>query len=169
MYCPNCANKVSLDQRFCRSCGLALDKIAQSLGEQLPTTVSENLLAKKDKLERLGVAALSVFGLGVLGLILYGIVYQMMIMRGRILGGLALLGLVILGVCGLLSVVLFEKAEELKKTATQHRLPQPAELPEPATTAKLLPESHLEPLPSVTERTTDLLFAEKKDGATTKR
>jgi len=165
MYCPNCANKVSLDQRFCRTCGLALDKIAQSLGEQLPTTVSENLLQKKDKLERLGVAALSVFGLGVLGLLLYGIVYQMMIMRGQILGGLGLLGLVILVACGFLSVLLFGKAEELKNAATRHRLPQPAELPEPATTAKLLSDKQLDPLPSVTERTTELLFVEKKDSS----
>lgn len=165
MYCPNCANNVSLDQRFCRSCGLALDKIAESLGEQLPTTVSENLLAKKDKLEKLGVMLLSAFGLGVVALLLYGIVYRIMIMQGRILWGLAALGCVILGACALLSVILFQKAEELKKAATQHRLPQPAELPEPATTGKLLPEKQLEPLPSVTERTTELLFAEKKDGA----
>ena len=165
MYCPNCANKVSLDQRFCRSCGLALDKIAQSLGEQLPTTVSDNLLAKKAKLEKVGVALLSVFGLGILGLILYGIVYRMMIMEGRILGGFGLLGLVIMVACGLIAVLLFGKAEELKNAATQHRLPQPAELPEPATTARLLSEKQLEPLPSVTERTTELLFAEEGDRA----
>jgi len=165
MYCPNCANKVSFDQRFCRSCGLALEKIAQSLGEQLPTTLSENLLAKKDKLEKIGMMALSVFGLGVVGLLLYWIGYKLMITQGRILGGLALLGFAILVASGLLSVVLFAKAEELKKAATQPRLPQPAELPEPATTAKLLPQNRLEPLPSVTERTTELLLAEKKDDA----
>jgi len=37
-----------------------LEKIAQSLAEQLPTQLDENLLARKNRLERLGVIALSI-------------------------------------------------------------------------------------------------------------
>lgn len=64
--------------------------------------------------------------------------------------------------CAILSVILFAKAEEIKKAATQHRLPQPTELPEPATPAKHFAENHHEPMPSVAEHTTELLFAKKK-------
>ena len=70
MYCPNCGNKNADDQNFCRSCGLGLEKIALSLNEQLPTVAVQSLQERKEKLERLGVALLSVFGLGVFGFLL---------------------------------------------------------------------------------------------------
>lgn len=68
MYCPNCGTKTSTDQNFCRSCGLGLEKIALSLNEQLPTKVDLTLQQRKERLEKMGVAAISVFGLGALSL-----------------------------------------------------------------------------------------------------
>lgn len=165
MYCPNCGNKTSAEQKFCRSCGLGLEKIAQSLVEQLPTKLDESLQERKNKIERLGVAALSSFGVGVLSLILYGIVYRVILVQGRVLEGVGLLAVIALVACGLLSVYLFAKADEIKEAKTKRWAEQPQELPEKDTTAKLLPEGYLEPLPSVTERTTESLFAEKKGGA----
>ena len=82
MFCPNCGAKTSIQQKFCRGCGLGLDKIALSLSEQLPNSPDEHLMSQKERYERWGVAALSVFGLGVLGLILYGIIYKLMISEG---------------------------------------------------------------------------------------
>ena len=79
MFCPNCGAKTSTEQKFCRACGLGLEKIALSLTEQLPSGPDENMLSQKERLERWGVAALSVFGVGILGLILWGIVYKIMI------------------------------------------------------------------------------------------
>jgi hypothetical protein len=73
MYCPNCSTKISPEQKFCRTSGLGLEKIVQSLGEQLPTQPDETLLARKNKLERLGMNALTIFGLGVFGLRLHGV------------------------------------------------------------------------------------------------
>ena len=162
MFCPNCGNKNSTDQKFCRSCGLSLEKTAHSLIEQLPTKLDESLQARKERLEWWGVAALSAFGAGVLGLMLYGIIYKIMIVQGRIWEGIGFLGFIILAACGLLSVILFAKANEVKEASNKQRLQQPEELPSGETTGKLLPESHFEPLPSVTEGTTELLFAEKK-------
>ena len=66
MYCPNCGNQNSADQKFCRSCGLGLQKVVQTLSEQLPTKLDVSLQQKKERFEKLGVAALSVFGLGIL-------------------------------------------------------------------------------------------------------
>ena len=160
MFCPNCATKISTDQKFCRACGLALDKIVQILGEQLPATLDESLQAQKDKLERLGVAALSIFGLGFFGLLLYGVGYKLMLSQGNVIAGLAILGLIVLIGSGLLSVILFAKANELKEANARVR--RPDELGESAPTANLLNEAHIEPLPTVTERTTELLFTKRE-------
>lgn len=160
MYCPNCGTKTSIDQNFCRACGLGLEKIALSLTEQLPARVDQSLQARKDRLEKMGVAALSVFGLGLLSFLLYSIGYKLMITQGNIVAGLAMIGFVIMIACGLTSVVLFARAKELGEEATK-RQPQP-ELSNP-TTKELLSEGHFEPVPTVTERTTELLVAEKRD------
>jgi zinc-ribbon domain len=162
MYCPNCGTKISFDQKFCRACGLGLEKIAQSLAEQLPTQLDENLLAKKNRLERLGVTALSIFGVGLFGLLVYLVGYKLMISQGKLLAGLGVIGFIVLIASGLLSVVLFAKANEVQEESSKRRLQRPEEKSLPADTAKLLPEGHLEPIPSVTERTTELLRTEKK-------
>ena len=163
MFCPNCGAKTSIEQKFCRACGLGLEKIALSLTEQLPTRPEENLVSQKERLERLGVAALSVFGLGILVVLFYGIGYKLMVSQGNWLGGLAFLGFMIMSCCGLLSVYLFAKAKETEKAAGKRRLQQKDESVLATPTNELLTEGHLEPVPSVTDRTTDLLYAEKTD------
>lgn len=161
MFCPNCGTNISFDQKFCRACGLGLEKIAQSLGEQLPTQLEENLLAKKNRLERLGVTALSIFGLGFFGLLVYLVGYKLMISQGKILAALGVLGIIVLIASGLLSVILFAKANEVQEEASKRRLKPAEEKSLPTNTAKLLEEGYFEPIPSVTERTTELLRAEK--------
>jgi uncharacterized membrane protein YvbJ len=52
MYCPSSGNKTSATQKFCRSCGLGLEKIAQSLAEQAPTRLDEDLQKRKRRIER---------------------------------------------------------------------------------------------------------------------
>ena len=95
MYCPNCGNKNADDQNFCRSCGLGLEKIALSLTEQLPTVAVQSLQERKEKLERLGVASLSVFGLGVFGFLLYNIFSKLLLSQGLLVAVLAVLGAII--------------------------------------------------------------------------
>lgn len=161
MYCPNCGAKTSIDQKFCRACGLGLEKIAVSLTEQLPSQPNENLLSQKERLEKIGVALLSVFGLGLLGVFLYGIVYKLMITEGQFWGGLALLGFLIMCLCGLASVILFAKAKEVGEAAGKRKLEDAKISSTP--TKELLTEGNFEPIPvsSVTDRTTELLFVEK--------
>ena len=161
MYCPNCGKQTATDQKFCRHCGLGLDKIAQSLGEQLPARVDETLLARKERMEKLGVAALSVFGLGILSIVLY-FAGQQIIAEGNLLGALGLIGLVIMFACGLVSVVLFAHAKELGEQAGKRQLP-PDPTAQSGSTRELLPEGRMEPVPSVTDRTTELLYAEKRE------
>lgn len=161
MYCPNCSEKISLDQKFCRTCGLGLEKIAQSLAEQLPTQLSDDLLAKKNRLERLGVAALSVFGLSLLSLLIYMVGYKL-IAQGRILAALGIIGLIVIVGSGLLSVILFAQANEMKEESNKRRLEKSEEPSLRAHTAKLLQENRLEPVPSITEHTTELLRTDKR-------
>lgn len=146
MYCPNCGNKNSDDQNFCRSCGLGLEKIALSLTEQLPTVAVQSLQERKEKLERLGVASLSVFGLGVFGFLLYNIFSKLLLSQGLLVAVLAVLGAIIFIGSGLASVILFAKAKELKEAAGKRQLNP----------------SHQQPAFSITDRTTNLL-PEKKD------
>jgi len=162
MYCPNCGNQTSSEQKFCRACGLGLEKIAQSLGEQLPARMDQSLSARKERLEKLGVGALSVFGLGILGFLLYAVGQKLLATQGGLLAILAMVGLVIMLGCGLLSVILFARAKELGEQASKRQL-QPSETETGGSTRELLPEGRFEPVPTVTDRTTELLFAEKRD------
>ena len=160
MFCPNCGSKNSTQQKFCRSCGLSLEKIAQSLVEQIPAKVDQSLDKRKEKLERFGIVALSGFGVAGGGVLFYLIIFKMMLAEGKILAGLALLTIII---CGLLAVFFFNYANSLKETAVRNRLQQPDELPQDETPANLLNDSYLEPIPSITERTTELLYVERKE------
>ena len=161
MYCPNCGKQTAPDQRFCRACGLGLEKIAQSLGEQCPERVDETLIARKERLERLGVAALGVFGLGLLSFLAYAI-GQKLIAQGSLFAALVMIGVVIMLGSGLLSAILFARAKELGEEASKRQLPTNANA-QNGLTKELLSEGNLEPVPTVTERTTELLFAEKPD------
>jgi uncharacterized membrane protein YvbJ len=160
MFCPNCGSKNSTQQKFCRSCGLSLEKIAQSVVEQLPAKFNQSLENRKEKLERLGVIALSGFGVAGGGVLFYLIIFKMMLAEGKILAGFALLTIIL---CGLLAVFFFNYANSLSEKAIKNRLQQPEELPEYETPAKLLNDTYLEPTPSVTERTTELLYIERKE------
>lgn len=159
MYCPNCGKTTSIEQKFCRACGLSLEKTALSLSEQLPARVDESLQTQKERLEKYGVAALSVFGLGFLGFVLY-LAVQKIIAKGDLLTVLGMIGFLVMLVCGLASVFLFARAKDVGKESAKR---QQRNLANGNPTKELLPEGHFEPVPTVTERTTELLAANKRD------
>ena len=162
MYCPNCGNQNSADQKFCRSCGLGLQKVAQTLSEQLPTKFDLSLQQKKERFEKLGVVALSIFGAGVAIPFLYGIFYKMMYTQGRITAGLGTLALVLVLASGLISVILFAKANEVKETPAKPLLPDQPQLHADPDTRELPDRSAPEtPVFSVADRTTELLQQNK--------
>ena len=136
-----------------------MEKITQSLAEQRPTTFQESNQQRKERIERWGVAALSVFGGGLLLIPLYQIIK--MILEGRVLAGLGYLGLLVVLCCGIISVILFAKANEIGSNKIKVA-PAPSD-PIPASTAKLLGPEALDSMPSVTESTTELLPKEKVD------
>lgn len=161
MFCPHCGKVNSAEQKFCRSCGLSLEKVAQSLAEQLPTGESNKHLQDRQRLvERwLSIVLGSMFAIFVVA-ILWTLIYKIIIIKGQVLSGLTFLTLFVAAVTALLLVIY---RESLRETLSKHQLPQtPSALTEH--TAKLLPEPDFEPVPSVTEGTTSPLFVEKKRG-----
>lgn len=157
MYCPNCGTKTSIEQNFCRACGLSLEQTALSLSEQLPAKVDRSLQARKERLEKFGVALLSVFGVCVLILLMF-LLGRSLLSKG-LPGILAMLGALIMIVCGLGSVILFARAKDLDEKSSKRRQSNLTS----GTTKELLSEGHFEPVPTVTERTTELLAIDNRD------
>ena len=157
MYCPNCGKTNSPDQKFCRACGLSLDKIVQSLTEQLPPgQVDRNLEQRQQTVDRwlviAGVAAAAIF----IGGILWTIIYKLIIIKGSVAEGLGFLAFILLAVAvGVLAIY-----RDSLMQSSKHKLPEPSPALS-AETGPLLTESCQEPLPSVTERTTSLLNKDK--------
>jgi hypothetical protein len=158
MYCPNCGKTNSADQNFCRSCGLQLEKVMQSLVEQLSADeLNRTLSEKRRKLDKLiqaiAVSTASILVFSVMGGIIYSVIVNQ---EGFLVGGIFLaliLGLVLFG-------VLMLYRESMIKASNKRRVEHP-EMPG-HDTAKLLSESQIEPIPSVTDRTTDLLELSKR-------
>ena len=100
------------------------------------------------------------FGLGLFSFIVYAAVTSAMSSDAGIWAKLSVIGLIIMIACGFASVVLFAKANEVGKEAGKR---QPQDLPSTDSTKELLTEGHFEPVPSVTDRTTELLPVEKRD------
>ena len=160
MYCPSCGKTNSAEQRFCRSCGLSLEKVVQTLSEQLSATdLDENLLERQRKLQRwIKIIAGCTISI-VVGGVLWGIIYEIIIVKGEVIAGSAFLAFII----GLiLFALLVVYKESLEKASGKRRTTQPT-LPQEGENIKLLPETYLEPVSSVTEHTTGLLKVEEKE------
>lgn len=147
MHCPACGKPAKDQQKFCRSCGFGLEPVAQLLGEQLP--ISAELTEAERRTEKLvgwGINAL-------LGILIIGaakaIIYWVVIVKGQFWPGIFLLGLL---AWLALYMFLIGKWTELQKSSRRRSAPT---LPSAEDTAKL--PAAPEPVPTVTERTTDLL------------
>lgn len=158
MFCPGCGSKNSTDQRFCRSCGMNLEQAAQSLLEQFPGGESIDLARREEMLERFGKIAFGGFGIvlliAVAGMI-YTIVTKMVLGGEQPWAGVVLVAFILFAVLTLIYVVFNEDLKEKRKKAL--RAPPVEPTPDSVVTGKLLDEGHFEPIPTVTENTTDLL------------
>jgi hypothetical protein len=162
MFCPNCGTRNSSEQKFCRSCGLNLEKSIESLLEQLPTAEKANLLKQTKMLEKYGNFAFGgfilVFALGILAIV-FTIFNKMVLSSENIIFGLLLSLFIVFAALTLVYVFLNESLKEKKAKAKpifNNEL-------EKKNTAKLLEEKSFEAVPrSVVEGTTELLYAEKR-------
>src|SRR5215213_5854721 len=83
MFCPNCANKIEIEQKYCRFCGLKIGSIIQIVGEQNPDNEFLVLQRRKETFEKLGVFALICFGSIGISYLFYKIIYYKMILFGE--------------------------------------------------------------------------------------
>jgi hypothetical protein len=164
MHCPNCGTKNSTGHKFCRACGLSLEKFALLLAEELPAgelgrAEAEELarLAARERRARFWVTAAGLACIAlVVSVVLYGIIFKFIIEKGEVVGGLIFLSVILLG----LAFAGLATYNESLKEKMRKRL-KPA-LPQGETTGRLLPDgARFEPVPSVTERTTELLTVKK--------
>ncbi|HEV7642834.1 MAG TPA: zinc ribbon domain-containing protein [Pyrinomonadaceae bacterium] len=160
MFCPNCGANNSTDQKFCRTCGLNLEKAAESLTEQFPESGKADLARQQRMLEKFGSLAMCGFGvvlvMGV-GALLYTIITKLIIPgpAGNVMTGIFMIAFIIFATL-LLAYVIFN--EMLKDKKQKINVNMEKELAASKDTGKLLDEGYLQPVSGITENTTDLLY-----------
>src|SRR5262245_27515613 len=159
MFCPNCGNQAAADQKFCRSCGMNLQKVTPALIEHLAETGSDQLPLEPSEANRRSVRRNVLWGTATMFIgIAYGIVGKIMIHEDMVTGAGALVA--IIGMFWLVYTFLsagFEPAASFGLAPAARNLSQPDGAPDAKTTGRLSPEMAPGIMPSVTERTTDLL------------
>ncbi|HEV8368315.1 MAG TPA: zinc ribbon domain-containing protein [Pyrinomonadaceae bacterium] len=164
MHCPSCGAEAQLTQKFCRSCGLSLEKVPQLVAEQLSGSeeiITGEVVEKLHQRQRQIEHWLSTAGLGFIALagvsILIGLIYLLVAGSLPLVPGTVLLILVLGGmVAGSLAIY----SENLKKKLSGANLPKSRTLRERE--SKLPLDAYHKPFVSVTERTTNLLEKDDK-------
>lgn len=162
MFCPNCGANNSTEQKFCRSCGLNLEKTAESMLEQIPSAESAGLLKRQKNLEKFGTIAFGGFGVVLfvaVSAIIYLIFTKVILSGNSVFGGILLIAFIIFALLTLTYVVF---NEDLKERMQKTNPTLNNELAEQRDTAKLLVDKPFEPISSVTENSTELFYPESK-------
>jgi zinc ribbon protein len=161
MHCPNCGAEASAKQKFCRACGLSLDRFAQLLAETPANTEDKNITQAKRRLRQLE-SGIKLAGYGVmLGIfsfvaILFALSGVNEMIDGNIGAGIALLGIAV-GIIAAEGFLIYSASLHAKVSAPQPSRPR---APFAETTNKLLPEQQAQIAMSVTEQTTARLNEE---------
>jgi len=152
MFCPNCGTKNSVEQNYCRGCGLTLQAIVEAVSDQFPSKEYAELQRRRARFERIGLLCLSISGLISFSLLLFLAAHYKLILLGpEVLFGsaiAALIGFLLLSVFFINYPKLFMKP----RSRQQEEITASA-----IVTAELIEDRPFEPASSVTEETTEFL------------
>ena len=160
MHCPSCGNESSLDQKFCRKCGFSLEVVGKLLSEHPSTGKKLELEEVSDeKLALRRMVSWMMWGLliVVIGLVLIVTNKQFLMDRlFNLLGSFLLLGGISVATYGVLDAMRGGGSKSKRAKLSEETKNEPDELAA-ANTTKELAERIPVPVPSVTERTTQLI------------
>lgn len=161
IFCPNCGANNNIEHNFCRFCSLHLQETTASLTAQLSSGKNAGQLKNLEWIKRLSDLSTSGLFFSAVPAI---IIYFYTVFTGTPYAGVKVFYALFVIFLVLESVMFYLRrtntlgyAEEMdrKSALTQNRL-------EKRETAKLPEEKSFVPAASITENTTDLLYAEQK-------
>ncbi len=153
MFCPNCGNQAAADQKFCRSCGMNLQKVAAALAEHLAEFGTGQSGIESAKNLRHQAVQRVMWGAAVMFAgIAVSIIGKMIIHNEEVSGAGALFS-----VTGMFLTFYFILSAVYKFASAERHLPPEGKLLGAKTTAQLASNRSADVTPSITERTTDLL------------
>jgi hypothetical protein len=160
MFCPNCGAENPAEQNFCRSCGLNLNAVTLAISEQFPSEEYAQLQRRKALFEKLGTFSLSISGIIAISFVIFVAAWYKMILLGpEVLfwsGFAALIAFLLLSIFFFNYPKFFMKFERPDLNQRNTSKPEIA-----APTAKLIDDRPFDPVPSVTDDSTELLPAAK--------
>ena len=160
MHCPSCGAETTIDQRFCRSCGMDLETVSKLVAaHSSPEALKlEKALSKKSNQRRMYQSMKFGLSMFILGMALLFITKTLEFPKSfNLVGGLFLFLAMGLMVYSVLTPMRDGGSRSRKLPASG----KTSELPE-AETTKELPAARVPvPVASVTERTTQLIATEK--------
>jgi hypothetical protein len=153
MFCPNCATENSVELNYCRNCGLKLDAVVEAVADQLPAGEDVESHRRRRMFERAGSGTLKLAAvIGIALIVIFVTQYEALgyFFAPALFGAIvAWIWLVFVGL-GIRSFPkMFMKGSDR---------PSPVKVPAPTgVTSKLIEDRPFEPVPSVTENTTEHL------------
>jgi predicted lipid-binding transport protein (Tim44 family) len=158
MLCPNCGTTTTTEHKFCRNCGMNLEPVSRALAAHLSLGGGAAAAAAAREAERRTVRRMKDGLFAGILVVLFGVL-MMAFLPGKAFKLLGVLSALI-GIVAVLAAVfstLRRAPPDFVAEPAPHALEGAA-----AETGRLLEEGTSEPVPSVTERTTDLLGVERK-------
>ena len=151
MHCPSCGSAAPAGQKFCRACGLSLERFAQLFAELLPDVEDENVTKARQRLRQLEKAGKIALVVGALAIwIFFTSAGIYVINTGNIGPGILLF---LMGLGPIAAIWLKNYHNSLYKKVSAQQSSQSA-LPSAEATNKFRSEDQSQIAMSVTEQTT---------------
>ena len=157
MHCPNCGKPATSDQQFCRACGMSLETVGKLVAKHTGSPAVAQ--AKLDRAEAEKVIVRSMFTWMMWGMLIVGIGVVMVVINKsfpigdwfRLLGSLVVIGGTGVMIGGVINAI---------RRGTLPSRREPDQLAGAPNTNELSANPIPAELPSVTERTTQLIAVE---------